>query len=152
MNTPGLLANTAFGPGSTLSDNLMGVAEIVFGVGFFFFLGWGILKLLRASDRTVQHTQQKVLKKISPAQPGDTMISFTYTTYFGFVLWMTQVTCEYQLPASQAMPTLNALLRHNLTRGLLGPGAVFVPILATLDYWKQRRIITVQSVRGFPVK
>lgn len=79
-------------------------------------------------------------------QPGDVVV--TYHTYYGFLAWFTQTTHHVMLPPDEARTLLKRLLRFNLKWSLPTYGAVFVPPLAILNYFVQRRSIARQEKTG----
>lgn len=79
------------------------------------------------------------------------LVEFRFTSYTGLVFYVRQQSCAYRLPQELALPTLRRLLKHNLTRGLLGPGCVFIPFLTLAEYWQQKRRILAQHERFTPI-
>ncbi|MFQ5462582.1 MAG: hypothetical protein ACE5E5_08145 [Phycisphaerae bacterium] len=73
---------------------------------------------------------------------GDVIL--TYHTYHGFVAWFTQIRHHVALPPDDARKLLGHLLRFNFKWGLVTYGAAFVPPLAILSYFAQRRSIAKQ--------
>jgi hypothetical protein len=78
-----------------------------------------------------------------PPEPGD--VSFTYHTYRGLLLWVTQEEHRVSAPIVEAEKLLNRLWRFNLSWGLLSRGFLFIPFLATGNYLTQRRAIRRQA-------
>ncbi len=76
-------------------------------------------------------------------QSGDVVL--TYHTYHGLLIWFTETTHRVTLPAVDARTLLGRLLRFNLTYGWFTYGALFVPPLAVLNYFAQRRSIAAQE-------
>lgn len=72
-------------------------------------------------------------------------VRIVFHRYTGFLLTMRQERIDAILPFDDAETALRQARRHNLTRGLLGPGAVFVPILALFEFRSQMK--KVQAAR-----
>ena len=72
----------------------------------------------------------------------------TYHTYHGFIAWFTQTPHQVALPPDDARKLLGRLLRFNLMWGLVTYGALFIPPLAILNYFAQRRSIAKQAAHG----
>ena len=75
-------------------------------------------------------------------------VTLTYHTYHGFIAWFTQTRHQVALPPEDARILLGRLLRFNLSWGLLTYGALFIPPLAILNYFSQRRSIAAQAATG----
>jgi len=115
-------------------------------IGVFGVVGWGILQLLRASRRSETDRINRLTPSATVSNGNDIKtVEFCFTTYTGFGLWMIQRQQAYRLPSEQALTFLKQLHYHNLTRGLLGPGLVFIPFLSTIDYLGQKRSIQRQE-------
>ena len=81
-----MLARVLFAPDAPLSDKLLGVAILVVFAGFFFLVGWVILKLLRFSKSVVGGVEaDAVVTSIGPNHEsmGQHHVVFTFTTYTG---------------------------------------------------------------------
>jgi hypothetical protein len=83
-------------------------------------------------------------------RPGD--VHLVFHTYRGILIYWRQTRYDMVLPAADAKIVLGRMYRHNLTHGLLCAGGVFVPILTTLEYYKQRKKFAEAARRGFPVE
>lgn len=79
-------------------------------------------------------------------QTGDVVLA--YHTYHGFIAWFTQTHHYVFLSPEDARTLLGRLLRFNLIWGLVTPGALFIPPLAILNYFAQRRSIVAQECTG----
>lgn len=75
-------------------------------------------------------------------KPGD--VHFVYHTYRGLLLWFTMSEHHVIAPAADAEKLLRRLLWFNLTWGMLSYGMLFIPLLALLNYFAQRRSIHQQ--------
>jgi hypothetical protein len=111
-------------------------------IAVLFAIGYGILRLLRLSQRgSVRQIEASVAYTVGDKDETGDMVTFVFTSYAGYVLWMNQTTVTYRVPRLSALPLLRRLLRLNLTHGLCGPGLVFVPFLTIAEYWSRKREI-----------
>lgn len=78
------------------------------------------------------------------------LVSFTYHTYSGILLYVTQTEHRFQLPFPVAEETLDALLKHTFKFGFFAYGALLIPILAYLNYLGQKRGIAKQHAKSRP--
>jgi hypothetical protein len=143
-----VLADSLFGPRSTPGDWALGACIILVIVGGFVCVGWVILQLLRASQtKSTQAVERIVLQVQSSvlALEQEPAVELRFTVYTMFLLWGNQTSVQMRLPCSQARAALGKMLRHNLARGWLGPGGVFVPVLTLIEYAQQRRSLTRQA-------
>lgn len=132
----------------TLADQppafaIIAIAVIVIAIAF------GALLLFRIFE----HLARRALERgyadliIHPVpQPGNVVLS--YHTYHGFIAWFTQTHHYVFLAPADARKLLGRLLRFNLTWGLVTPGALFIPPLAILNFFAQRRSIADQESAG----
>jgi hypothetical protein len=147
-----VLGETLFGPGSTPNDWALGVFFLVVFAGGLVFVGWVILQLLRASQTKSTQAVERILKEVlsrAPTVDEGVPVELRFTVYTMFLLWGNQMSVQVRLPYWQARAALGKMLRHNLSRGWLGPGGVFVPVLTLIEYAQQRRSLTRQ-VRAVP--
>lgn len=146
------LGDVLFGPGSTFGDHLLGILFIAIGAGLLLLLGWIIVQLFRASQRSTNADHLRTFSDINsaPADPADgPIVQLTYTRYTMFLFWGEQRTISVALPQKKAELLLRNLLRHNLTRGWFGPWGVFVPFLTLVEYRSQRKSIARQAAAAF---
>ena len=147
----GVLADTLFGPGSTARDWALGVLFLVLFAGGLLFAGWGILQLLRASQTKSGAAVERILMKVqshAPTVDDGALVELRFTVYTMFLLWGNQISVQVRLPYWHARAALGKMLRHNLSRGWLGSGGVFVPVLTLIEYAQQRRSLTRQVRAG----
>ena len=146
-----MLARALFAPDAPLSDKLLGVLTLLIFAGFFFLVGWAILKILRFSKSAAGGAGADIVATAMASVNqgiGQREVVFKFTSYTGFGLWLVQSTRTYTLPYDVAPEALKKLLRHNCTWGLLGPGLIFVPFLSVAEFWQRRREIAQQK-EGF---
>jgi hypothetical protein len=144
----GVLAETLFGPGSTPKDWALGVLFIAVIAGGFVIVGWVILQLVRASQTSSTKVVERILTEAggrTPSVDDGVVVEFQFTVYTMFLLWGDQLSVQVRLPYWQARAALGKMLLHNLSRGWLGPGGVFVPVLTLIEYVQQRRHLTRQK-------
>lgn len=120
-------------------------------IGSAMVIGLGVLALWfyrRHEDLALRSLSRKYadLKIHSDPRVGDVILA--YYTYHGFLVWFTQTPHHVALPPDDARRLLGRLLRFNLKWGLLTYGAAFVPPLAILNYFAQRRSIAKQEANG----
>ncbi len=151
---PGFLAEALFGPGSSTSDHVIGVAIIAVMVAVLVAFGALVVWLFRRSQVSAHRIPDRIVEQAirSVGSPStQPIVAFTYTVYTGYGFWLVQHTLNCQLPADVATVALKRMRRHNLTRGILGPGGPLVPLATIPDYLKQSRHIVRQARVGFPV-
>jgi len=108
-------------------------------VGFPLYLLFGGLRTFAL--RPLRRCYDGIKAHESP-QPGDAV--FVYHTYRGLLLWSTQDEHRVAAPPADAERLLGRLLRFNLIWGMLSYGMLFIPLLAVLNYYSQRRAIREQ--------
>ncbi|MCA9135561.1 MAG: hypothetical protein KDB00_02350 [Planctomycetales bacterium] len=111
---------------------------VVFVLPFCLVFGGGMAKfalgpLNRCYDGTERHLRR---------QPED--VSFTYHTYRGLLIWVTQDEHKVHASCDDAKSILKRLLLFNLTWGMLSCGVLFVPFLAIGNYRRQMNRIEEQ--------
>jgi hypothetical protein len=75
-------------------------------------------------------------------------VEFTYHTYSGLLLYVTQSEHRFRLPYPLAQSTLSALLKHTMKYGFFAYGALLIPVLAYLNYLAQGRSLRRQADRA----
>jgi hypothetical protein len=131
-----------------LADQMPPLA-VVAAIGVFVGLAVFALFLFRGYERLARGALRRSYAQLAihdAPRSGDVVL--TYHTYHGFVAWFTQATHQVALPPRDARILLGRLLRFNLTWGLLTWGVVFIPPLAILNYFQQRRSIALQGAAG----
>jgi len=149
----GLLADTLFGPGSTPQDWALGVLFLVIFAGGLVFVGWIILQLLRASQTKSAQAVERILMDVQSRPPtvdDGVPVDLRFTVYTMFLLWGNQISVQVRLPYGHARLALGKMLRHNLSRGWLGPAGVFVPVLTLIEYAQRRRSLSRQMQAAPP--
>ncbi len=110
----------------------------IFVLPFYLVFGGGIAKFaLRPLKRCFNGTEPR-----ETPERGD--VSFTYHTYRGLLIWVTQDEHNVHASCDDARTILRRLLRFNLTWGMLSYGLLFVPFLAIGNYKRQMKIIEQQ--------
>jgi len=130
------------------TDWVMPAVIAIAGIAFYGVLGWGILQLYRWYRRRAQTALERAYAGLQvhwPAGRGDVTLHFH--TYYGFFVWFTQLEHRVALPADQARELLKRLNRLNLTRGLLCPLVIVVPLLSLVHYYGQLRSLRRQEAR-----
>ena len=125
------------------------VLAIVVGIAILIGLGVGALYLLRGYEHLARRSLERKYADLAvhpEPQPGDVVL--TYHTYHGLIAWFTQTPHHVALSPEDARRLLGRLLRFNLTWGLVTYGALFIPPLAILNYFAQRRSIAAQQATG----
>jgi len=131
-----------------LADQIPPLA-IVAAIGVFVGLAVFALFLFRGYERLARRSLERRYAQLAihgAPRPGDVIL--TYHTYHGFVAWFTQTAHHVALPPQDARILLGRLLRFNLTWGLVTYGVLFIPPLAILNYFQQRRSIALQEAAG----
>lgn len=82
--------------------------------------------------------------------PGEVRIKFT--TYSGFLVFVTQRRYDVSLPAEQARVVLGRMIKHNCTSGMFAYGCLFIPLLSFLEYRSQMKKVNEVLQRGFPIR
>jgi hypothetical protein len=125
------------------------ILAIIVGFAILIGLAFGALFLFRGYEHLARRSLKRQFAdlRIHPEpQPGDVIL--IYHTYHGFLVWFTQTPHQIALPPADACKLLGRLLRFNLLWGLVSPGALFIPLLAILNYLAQRRSIAAQEAVG----
>lgn len=129
--------------------NQIPLLAIVLVIAFFMGLVAGALYLFRGYEylarRSLERRYSGLAIHANP-MPGDVIL--VYHTYYGFIAWLTQTPHHVALPPQDARILLGRLLRFNLMWGLVTYGALFIPPLAILNYFAQRRSIARQLAAG----
>lgn len=116
-------------------------------IGCAVVVGFGVLALWffrRHEDLALRSLKRRYADLEVHSEPLDGDVILTYHTYHGFLAWFTQIPHHVNLPPDDARKLLGRLLRFNLKWGLVTYGAAFVPPLAILNYFAQRRSIAKQ--------
>lgn len=144
MNADGVLeANSVL-----LADETL-VWPIAVGIAVLIVLGVTALFLFRGYERLARRSLERRYAGLDvheALQPGDVVL--TYHTYHGLIAWFTQTPHQVALPPDDARKLLGRLLRFNLTWGLVTYGVLFIPPVAVVSYFAQRRSITAQEAAG----
>ncbi len=122
---------------------------IVVGITILIGLGIGALYLFRGYEHLARRSLERKYADLAvhpEPQAGDVVL--IYHTYHGLVAWFTLTPHHVALPPEDARELLSRLLRFNLTWGLVTYGALFIPPLAILNYFAQRRSIAAQQATG----
>jgi hypothetical protein len=117
---------------------------LIFGVPI-----WLVLKGKAVFDNAVRRDLERIYSssnQIAAAMGSVPKVTFTYHTYSGVLLWVTQQQHRISAPPQIAEETLSALLRHTLKYGFLAYGALIIPLLAYGNYLAQRRSIRRQAL------
>jgi hypothetical protein len=86
---------------------------------------------------------ERSVERVGPIDEDAPMVSFTFHTYSGLLVFFTQQEHRPELPLPVAVEYLRELHRFNLIRCLVPyPGMLFVPILSIINYRAQ-----LQSIR-----
>ena len=72
------------------------------------------------------------------------IVSFSYHTYSGVLLYVDQDEHHFELPYPVAAQTLDSLFRHTVRYGFFAYGALLIPVLAYFNYLGQKRSIRQQ--------
>lgn len=125
------------------------VPIIIIEIVILICLGVGALYFFRGYEHFARRSLKRRYNDLeihSDPQPEDVILS--YHTYHGFLAWFTQTPHHVALPPKDARKLLGRLLRFNLMWSLVTLGAIFIPPLAILNYFAQRRSITAQEANN----
>jgi hypothetical protein len=115
-------------------------------VALFLSLVVGALFFYRTYESLARRSLQRRYTGLDVHEtPDEHDVVVTYHTYHGFLAWVTQTPHHVALPPDDARRLLARLCRFNLTWGLVTYGALFIPPLAILNYFAQRRSIAGQE-------
>jgi hypothetical protein len=110
-----------------------------------FVLIWG----KRAYDRNavaaleaIYRSAERQARTFGASTP---VVSFTYHTYSGVLIYVNQSEHRFTLPAVVAEKTLHELLMYTLKYGFFAYGVVLIPVLAYANYLAQKRSIAKQA-------
>ncbi len=122
---------------------------LVLGVFFAVIIGVPIfvVKRMRAARDGAQWDRllARAVERVGPNEKDAPLVSFTFHTYSGFLVFFTQTAHNPRLPGPIAFEYLRQLHRYNLAKCLVPyPGIVYVPILSYFNYKAQQRRIAQQ--------
>jgi hypothetical protein len=128
-------------------ERFLGIAVLAALVLVPVFFLWGKRAFDRAaaeSLRRIYATAEAQARAFGPSTP---QVEFTYHTYSGLLLYVTQSEHRFRLPYPLAQNTLSALLKHTMKYGFFAYGALLIPVLAYLNYLAQGRSLRKQAER-----
>ncbi len=129
-------------------ERFLGIAVLAALVLVPVFFLWGKRAFDRAaaeSLRQIYATAEAHARAFGPSTP---QVEFTYHTYSGLLLYVTQSEHRFRLPFPVAQSTLSALLKHTMKYGFFAYGALLIPALAYLNYLAQGRSLRKQAERA----
>jgi hypothetical protein len=127
-----------------LANTRDGIENVLITVTFIAIVVVPFL-IVRARRRSLANAAKD---RSASQTPG--MVRFVFHKYSGFFVVMRQSTYDTVLPIADAEALLKKFVLHNMTWGLIGCGAVFVPILTLVDWLAQKKRIAAARP-GFPV-
>ncbi len=99
---------------------------------------------IRRAAESIERIHAAARREALAHGPSTPRVTIKYHTYSGFLLHAVETEHYLELPYPVALSTLEALLRHNLTHGLLAEGVLLVPVLGFISYLGQKRSIRRQ--------
>ena len=102
-----------------------------------------IIKLMRKTNTSKTENLFKGIDLKSEEARGDVLIEFT--TYDGFVFWVTSRNYAGYLPPAQARELLKRMYKYNLKYGLLNFFGMFTFLFSTISYRTQIQSVEEQE-------
>ena len=127
-----------------VSDILLGLVALgLLIIG----LRWGGPRRDPAKEaREAIYEEAEAMAKAYP--PGTPLVSFTYHTYDGNIVYAMQRKHTFELPLPVAKHVLDRLMRYTLKHGIFAVGGALTPFLAYFNYRTQLRSIEGQARKG----
>jgi hypothetical protein len=128
---------------------------LLFFVGIPVFVVWGKRAFDRSAMAALESIYRSAERQARAFGPSTPVVSFTYHTYSGLLLYVTQSEHNLALPARVAERALHDLLMHTVKYGFFAYGAALIPLLAYVNYLAQLRSIRQQEAslpRRLPVR
>lgn len=129
-------------------ERFLGIAVLAALVLVPLFFLWGKRAFDRAAAESLRQIYAAAEAHARAFGPSTPQVEFTYHTYSGLLLYVTQSEHHFRLPYPLAQSTLSALLKHTMKYGFFAYGALLIPVLAYLNYLAQGRSLRRQADRA----
>lgn len=103
-----------------------------------------IIKLMRKTSSSVTDKLFKGIELKSKPRKGHVLLE--YTTYDGFIFWVSSKTYAGYLPPPQARELLKRMFWYNMKYGLFNYFLVFVLLFSIVGYQQQKNSIEEQEL------
>ena len=133
-------------------ERFLGLAVLVALVALPVLLLWGKRAFDRAATASLQEIYVAAQRQSRAFGPSTPQVEFTYHTYSGLLMYVTQSEHRLSLPYPVAQDTLSAFLKHTLKYGFFAYGALLIPLLAYFNYLAQTCSLRKQTERSGAVR
>jgi hypothetical protein len=122
------------------------IAASVGGLLLLGGLGCLVVKGYRRYSAAAERAEARAYQDVVTSRtPGPGMVGVVFHTYWGLLVFVRQDEHRFWAAPDDARLVLARLHRFNLTWGFFAYGAMFIPMLSSLNYWRQRKQISRQA-------